>query len=259
METAKQELATVDQVPAPTVAADNVTGMVEMIERLAVSPDVDVTKLEKLVDLQIRMMDRRAEQAFNEAMKAAQEVMPSVVRDAENEQTHSRYARLETVSKAINPIITSNGFSTSFGTADSPLPDHYRVTCLVSHVGGHSREYQADVPADLTGMKGNKNKTATHGFGSTMSYGRRYLKLLIFDVSLTNDDDDGNKATGGPLLSDEQVMNLRELLESTDSDEAKFLAYAKVESLEDIYADKYDDAVRIINEAAAKRKAQAAS
>jgi hypothetical protein len=45
----------------------------------------------------------------------------------------------------------------------------------------------------MTGPKGNQNKTATHGFGSTMSYGRRYLICLIFNITLTNEDQDGNQ------------------------------------------------------------------
>jgi hypothetical protein len=49
----------------------------------------------------------------------------------------------------------------------------------LSHTAGHSRHYQADVPIDNTGPKGAQNKTMTHGFGSALSYGRRYLKLLI--------------------------------------------------------------------------------
>jgi hypothetical protein len=49
----------------------------------------------------------------------------------------------------------------------------------------------ADIFADTKGPRGTPNKTATQGFGSTMSYGRRYLKALMFDLVIAGEDDDG--------------------------------------------------------------------
>jgi hypothetical protein len=85
---------------------------------------------------------------------------------------------LEAVSDAIDPVFRRHGFSRRSGPRTARYAGHYRVTCRLSHIGGHHRDYQADVPADTVGIKGNQNKTATHGFGSALSYGRRYLKLL---------------------------------------------------------------------------------
>ncbi|MGI9502702.1 MAG: ERF family protein, partial [Geminicoccaceae bacterium] len=153
------------EIETPSVPAEieepvsESTAIIQVIERAALNPAIDVEKMERLLSLQERILDREAEQSFNVAMKAAQEEMPQVLRDAKNASTSSRYARLETIAKAINPVVTKHGFSMSFGTDDSPLENHYRVTCKVSHVDGHSRDYHADVPADLTGMKGNQNKT----------------------------------------------------------------------------------------------------
>jgi len=169
---------------------DEARSLVQVIARAASDPSVDVAKMERLLAMHERITGLNAEKQFNEAMRAAQEEMPKVVRDASNESTRSRYARLETVSKAMGPVIAKHGFSMSFGTADCPREGSERIVCIVSHVGGHSRQYQADVPLDSTGMKGVQNKTGTHAFGSTMSYGRRYLKLMIFDVSLVNEDTD---------------------------------------------------------------------
>lgn len=241
-----------DDLPAQ---ADS-TAILAMIERAARDPSVDIDKMERLVQMQERVLKRNAEQAFNEAMKAAQEDMPRVVRDASNTSTESKYARLETIAKAINPVVTKYGFSMSFGTAESKLPDHYRVTCLVSHIGGHSREYFADVPSDLAGPKGTQNKTKTHAFGSTMSYGRRYLTLLIFNVALINEDDDGNRSGGHEFISEEQVDELTKLIVETGGDVSKFCAFAKVASLASIFANRYEAAVGAVKKAAAERRAK---
>jgi len=160
------------------------------IERAAKDPGVDIDKMERLLAMAERMESRNAEQQFNEAMRQVQEGVPRILRDATNPSTNSKYARLESLLKVVVPIYTAAGFSISFGTADCPHADHYRITATVSHKAGHSRPYQCDIPADTTGMKGMMNKTKTHGFGSTMSYGRRYLTLLIFNIALVNEDDD---------------------------------------------------------------------
>jgi hypothetical protein len=165
-----------------------------VIERAAKDATIDVEKLERLFALQERLLARQAEESFNAAMKDVQAQELRIVRDASNPSTNSRYARLESLNKAIVPIYTKAGFSISFGAGDCPIPAHYRITAIVSHQGGHSRPYQCDIPIDDKGMKGSPNKTATHAFGSTMSYGRRYLTLLIFNIALVGEDDD--KATG---------------------------------------------------------------
>lgn len=242
--TPAQEVITAELEPPVSDA----TALVQVIERMALNPDVDVDKLERMLAMQERIFERNAEQAFNAAMRGAQREMPKVLKDAENASTHSRYATLEALSNAMSPVIAKHGFSTSFGTADSPLQLHYRVTCRVSHVDGHSRDYHADVPADTMGAKGTPNKTLTHGFGSTMSYGRRYLKMLIFDVATT--DDDGQAAENEPI-SAAQKEALIELLKGPGQDGKKFLAWLKVASLDEIPATRFNEAVRAL-EAKAK-------
>lgn len=219
------------------------SNILDVIARAANDTATDVSKMEKLLEMYERIAGKNAEVSFNASMKSAQEEMPKILRNKENQQTNSRYADLEQVNQAIVPVYTKHGFSLSFGTADCPIAGHFRITCLVSHVAGHSRTYQADIPVDMTGMKGNQNKTATHGFGSTMSYGRRYLTLLIFNLTLTNDDKDGNQ---GETLSDEQIANIEALLTETASDKGKFLRYLKVESLGDIPAKNYTTVVKLI-------------
>jgi len=164
--------------------------LLTVIERAASNKEIDVDKMDKLLQMQERILAKQAEQQFNEAMREVQSQVPRILRDATNPSTNSRYTRLESLLKVIVPIYTEHGFSISFGTADCPIPAHYRITAVVSHKGGHSRPYQCDIPIDDKGMKGMQNKTATHGFGSTMSYGRRYLTLLVFNIALVNEDDD---------------------------------------------------------------------
>lgn len=225
------------------------SSILEIVSRAASDPNVDVAKTEKLLEMYERIASRNAEIGFNLAMKAAQEEMPKILRNRKNDQTNSKYADLEKVNDAIVPIYTKHGFSLSFGTADCPIKDYFRVTCLVSHGAGHSRQYQADLPIDMSGIKGNVNKTPMHGFGSTMSYGRRYLTLLIFNITLTNEDNDGNR--DGETLNEEQIANIQALLTEVKADEKAFMKWARIDSLDQILAKNYSAVVKTIE---AKRK-----
>lgn len=251
-----QKIDAAQSAPVATVQ-DYESSLVNVIARAATDPSFDVEKLEKLLGLQERVVARNAEMAFNAAMRAAQAAMPQVTRDAKNDHTRSRYARLETISAAIKPVITENGFSLSYGTDRSPLDNHYGVTCLVAHSAGFSRLYRADIPIDANGAKGIANKTATHAFGSTMSYGRRYLLLMVFDIALTNEDDDGQAAgrrqppqqqiaTGGDVITDAQAEQLRSALTGAGGDIDRFLRFFRIECLPDLPAARFGEAMRMI-------------
>jgi hypothetical protein len=165
--------------------------MLAMIERAARDPSVDIDKLERLLNIHKDMQAEQRKAAYNSAMAVVQAKIKPVFRDAMNSQTNSPYARLETISDAITPIYTAEGFSLSFDTADCPKADHIRIVCDVMHSAGHTTVKHFDLALDNVGLKGNPNKTAIQASGSTISYGRRYLKCMVFDVVLTNEDNDG--------------------------------------------------------------------
>jgi hypothetical protein len=189
---AKNELASVK----PTAIVPSDSGQIlDIISRVATDPNADIDKMERLMVMYQQVEAMKAEKAFNAALQAVQAEMPSITRDAENKQTKSTYAKLETVNKALIPVYTTHGFSLSFGTGQTAIPDHVLVTCRVSHIGGHTRDYEYASPITMTGIQGNAMMTRAHATGSALSYGRRYLTLLIFNATMADEDDDGNAAT----------------------------------------------------------------
>lgn len=162
-----------------------------VIEKVALSPDLDVEKLERILALQERLFQHRAKTAFDAAMSAAQAEMRRVAADSDNPQTHSRYASYGAIDRALRPVYTKHGFALSFNT-EPVSADVVRVLCEVSHLGGYSKHYQIDMPADGKGAKGGDVMTKTHASGSAVTYGMRYLLKMIFNVAIGKDDDDGN-------------------------------------------------------------------
>lgn len=165
--------------------------MLSVIENAAINPDVDTSKMQALLDMQITIMDRNAKQSYAAAMTSCQSEMPLIVKTAENKQTNSKYAKHEMICKQIKPIYTKNGFSLAFSEGEARVEHEIRTVCVVTHELGFSKEFYQDLPVDDAGIKGTTNKTPVHGRSSTFSYARRYLTLMIFDLA-TYDDNDGN-------------------------------------------------------------------
>lgn len=210
------------------------TSLIQVIERAARDPSVDIEKMERLMTMHERILDRNAETAFNTAMNLAQAEMRPISADAENPQTRSRYASYAKLDKALRPIYIKHGFALSFDEADSPKADHVRVLCYVSHSAGHTRTYHRDMPADGKGAKGGDVMTKTHAAGAAGSYGARYLLKGIFNVSVGDDDRDGNEPV--TTITAEQVAELDALVTEHQGNKGKLLQYLKLRSFAEIPA-----------------------
>jgi len=161
----------------------------------ALDKGVGADNLEKILNMQERILDRQAAQAYSQAMVSVQSKMPVIKQNRTNDQTRSTYADMGQILKQITPVYTEAGFALSFGEGVPTNPGEVRVACEVMHSQGHSKSYFTDIPLDIEGIKGNRNKTNVHGTASAISYGQRYLTKLIFNLN-TGDDDDGNSAGG---------------------------------------------------------------
>lgn len=180
------------------VPVNDSAALMAVISRAATDPNCDVEKMERLYAMHERMADRQAAEAFAAGMSRAQSEVRKAAKDRTNTQTKSDYATLESIDAAIRPVYTAHGFSLSFDTEDSPIANHVRIVCHVMHSAGHTKVYRYDNPMDDKGIQGSVNKTPTHARGSAVTYGRRYLTLLIFNLSTGAHDDDGNGVGGEP-------------------------------------------------------------
>jgi hypothetical protein len=155
------------------------------------------------------------------------------------------YATLAAINDEIVPIYTAEGLSVSFDTysteRDKDLPPldagKVRVIGLCSHRGGHIRKYHLDGALDDAGKDGTKNKTGIQAMGSTVTYLRRYLVCMMFNVA-TADDNDGNGGGGAGKRMDEKVIGKHLDLINASETEADVLkrfaaAYNEAEELKD--------------------------
>jgi len=225
--------------------------MVAMIERIAMDPSIPLERLEKMLDMKERMedraredRDRQAKKAYFAAMSKCQAEIPVVTKRQKNTHTNSKYADLAAIEEQAMPVIHKHGFAVSFQPDGYNDKGELRILWEISHEEGHSRNGVGEIPVDGAGSQGKVNKTGTQAFGSTATYGRRYLLCMLFNIS-TGDDKDGNKLeeTGGPI-SDEQRAELEKVLEECGADKAIFCEKWKIGALPEFPANKLDAAVK---------------
>ena len=230
----------VKKVESTEVTTLSPDAVIQVIERAATNPDVDIDKMERLMDMHTKLMDRQSETAFATAMAAAQKEVRAVLADRHNLQTKSDYSSYNAMDKMIRPIYTKHGFAISFDTSDSPRENEVRVSCDVMHSGGHTKQYHIDMPADGKGAKGSPVMTKTHAVGSGVAYGMRYLLKMIWNIatSYDPDDDDGN-AAGTVCISEDQAADLEALISEVGADKELFLRWCKADSVEEIPAHKF--------------------
>lgn len=168
------------------------TALMSFIERAAINPEFDVAKFGELLRLQRDEVHDQSRRAFNQGMAEAQSEMLPVVRDAKNTHLGNKYAKLETIDAAMRPIYTRHGFSVRFGSAPAPTEGYIRITCTVAHAGGYFEENYLDAPiANLGSQGGRTATTGVQAVGSAVTYLRRYLLGMVFNIVLADEDDDG--------------------------------------------------------------------
>lgn len=232
-------------------AVSETTTLMAVIKDAATNPAVDIDKLERLLLMHERMVATGAAQQFNAAMNVVQADLRPVAADASNPQTKSKYASYGALDHAVRPVYTRHGLSLSFNSGEAAKPEEIRVFCEVAHVNGHSKIYQIDMPADGKGAKGGDVMTKTHAVGAGVSYGKRYLLCMIFNIAI-GEDRDGNSPQDTTPISADQLTRLKALMLEVGADPAGFAKYLRVNDLAELPATQFPKALAAIEAKRAK-------
>lgn len=233
--------------PAPAVVSES-AAILSVIERAASNPNVDIDKLERLLEMRERVEAQTARKAYSAAMSTMRPTLPAIKKDGAIDMGRGKaisFAKWEDINDVVVPILGQHGFSIWFRT--DVLEGKVRVTCVVSHEAGHSEETSLVLPADTSG-----SKNAVQSLGSSVSYGKRYTASALLNLTTRDGgpdrDDDGLAGGVAPTISAEQIKKLRELCEKLGKSDAEqtLAAYFKVDTLEDLPVALYARAERAI-------------
>jgi len=211
-------------------------GVMAVIERAVTNPDVDIEKMQQLLDMQERIMAKDAEMTFNQAMVSALAEIPSFEQSTKGHQF--MYASFESINHVVKPILAKHNlfmnFTTSFNGDGGVM-----VTAVITHKDGHAKQTTGLFPFDTTGSKND-----IQAVGSAISYGKRYMQNSLLNITTHSEDDDGFASQ--KKIGAGEIAHLNKGLVQISQGADGLCKYLEVDKLSDIPADKYAEAVQYI-------------
>lgn len=225
---AKQQELIVAEKQELAPAAQPETNLLAVIARAAADPQVDVQKMQALLDMQMKIQQKQAEVAFNEALSRLQPRLPRIPKSGQiivKGSLRSKYMRFEDVDSALRPLLAEEGFSTSFGYEEREKG--VRVTLDVLHVAGHKEHRYFDLPIDQSDFR-----SQVQNVRSSVSFGKRVLLVDFFNIVNEGEDNDGANVQ---TISDKDLMAIEDMLSQLpDTAKPQFLKYMGVSRLSEI-------------------------
>jgi hypothetical protein len=223
-------LATVENDDHGTVSP-----MFAMIERAARDPAVDIDKLERLMLMKVNADALQARGAYDDAMAELQPELPVIAERGQADRYS--FAKWEDINVAIKPVLMRHGFALTFRT---DFADGIAITGVLSHRAGHREETTIKLPADASG-----NKNPVQAVASSVSYGKRYAASALLNLTSHGEDDDAYTATVERVTEDQEIQ-INDMLEATNSDKAKFLEWLKIDGVSKIPAKRFDEVMKLL-------------
>lgn len=166
-------------------------GFLGLIEKVVSNPEANIQMLEKIIEVQERVMAKQAEIDFNADLAVMLAEIPVIAKTSDIKvQTKTggnfgiKYAALDEIVEVVRPIMSKYGFSVNFKHEQNSA-SHVKVTCILRHKHGHSETNEITLPLDNSG-----SKNAVQSVGSTITYGKRYTLCSSLNIA-TGDDKDG--------------------------------------------------------------------
>jgi len=159
--------------------------------QLAIEKDVDIDKLEKLMAMSERWNAQQAKKSFLVAMATFQSKCPELKKGksvvfGDSSKAKYKYIPLGEIVKQIKAPLKSCGLSYRWKTEE--VEGKIKLTCIVSHIDGHSECNTMTAEKDTSG-----NKNSIQSIGSTMTYLQRYTIIGALGIATADEDADGEK------------------------------------------------------------------
>jgi hypothetical protein len=168
------------EVAAPTSYMDMIAN--------AVTSGASIEALERLMNMKREYDKEEAQKAFTAALAKFQEECPEIRKSkaVEFNGKHAYdFAPLPDIERQIKHLMVKYGFTKTWKNS-YPGGGKTRVTCVLTHIGGHSTETDMDVEPDKSG-----GKSAIQADGSSITFARRYTLTGALGISTADKDIDG--------------------------------------------------------------------
>lgn len=193
----------------------------------------------------------KIETSLASAMAAAFTEIEAATKSANNPHFKTKYADLTSVIEAIKPALSKHGLF--FTQRPEPSETGICIETVIGHAGGEELSLgKLFVPA---------NKNDAQGFGSALTYARRYALVTAFGVPV--EDDDGNAASRSRPVeqptrraSDDDVAKIIQLCEAVGGNQSGIILNAyKIKAIPELTPSQAQAVIgRLNDKLAAKAK-----
>lgn len=210
--------------------------LIQIVQRTDIDPD----RLEKFLDLQIKMENRQAEAALNKALAGFQAECPIIQRT--KKAHNSNYAPYDEIKHTIKPIAHKYGLSWSFSVSDKSETIK-EIVITVRHKDGAQFNSSYLFPSMDDGGKMNSSQRTK----SANSYAKRVVLENALDIASAEMDDDASRALDNPATPS-QIAEIEKLIIDTKSDLTKFKAAFQIKEFSDFSELEAKDAIHALKE-----------
>ena len=188
--------------PAQPLPRSGANVLLSLIETSALRPDMDLVKVNGLIDIYERWMAREAVQAYHDAMAGFRsehvEILkgklvdfPTRVQDgAPGGRVRYKHAELSDVIDAAGPALAMHGLTWRWDLKELQNKE-IQVTCILAHRLGHFETAVLAGPVDTSGKK-----NALQQKTSTITMLQRATLKAVAGLAEKGDDNDGRGGSG---------------------------------------------------------------
>lgn len=194
---------------------------------------VSTDQLKELMELQERHDANEAKKAFNIAMSNFQGKCPIIAKSKKvdfsskgGNRVKYNYSPLEEIVRVIKPILDEFSLGFYFNTEELDK-NRTKLETTITHAAGHSVTTSRVFPTVHDDGRMNQSQREK----SALSFAKRAGLENALGI-ITADEDDDATGTTTQLASEQQIQQVRGLVELTGSQLDKVLQYVRAESLE---------------------------
>lgn len=188
-------------------------GYTERLIQFAIREKSGIDTLERLIALREKANQQYAREEFFKNLSQLQSELPVIKKNRiiknKDGSVRYKYADLDSIIKQTKKVIAKYNFSYNFCVKQNE--NEIAVSCIVSHIAGHSETTTVTVPIIRNTYEGMNNIQV---IGASVTYAKRYAFTSAFGIAAMDEDIDANIPE--PQQQSQQQKNTQLLQTRTD-------------------------------------------
>lgn len=195
---------------------------------IALQKGADINTLERLMDLQQKWEAKESRKMFFDALSRFQASCPDIEKKQkvnyplkEGGVINYKFAPLGDIVSQIRNLLLDTGLSYRWEIDNKE--NGITVTCIISHLAGHSEKTEMTAQKDSSGKKNDIQQHA-----STVTYLKRYTLTCALGIATADEDIDGRLNGNVDVNTDNFYKDTEKALEAFTTDEQVVVFWNKL-------------------------------